>query len=654
MKNLITLLLFLLAPAAASANDGFKASLPTSAMARGLTADMFKNSDAVILLKQQGYAEGPHPRKGPFTVTYMQEYVVTSQVIIAKVFNEAGVKHFGSFEYEYPSFDGIRQSFRVRARVMKPDSTILVLPDEAITTIAGLTTESGRPVTQKVLFTLGNLAPGDVVQIEYDHTQPFLYLRKVLFYYHDRYPILNSTLTINMDARENVDFLSFPRDKVGEPEVTQRGRTISHFWAVKNLSEIPNEPFSRPFADVSYITAVVNHPPGSDENRWRSLAQEYLRDYIDKGSLPTAFMKQIGLDPALHNPRWTDIEQAYTALRKFFSLKASNSLFPDAGNIDKVINAREGDASDLAYMTLKIMKRWKVPATPVLIRDKRDGVYETTVPSFFWFDRLAVLVSLEGAERVIDFDRSIPSRFHTPWFLNGITVTALYDTGVAHMYLSSRSSLQDHTSKEFHCVNVVSDTTAVDSVSFRLRGARGDDQRSRWYASKGAELAGAEHAFVKEYVLREVDTSWVNDFLNEPEVALSGKGASRGRLRDVDSFVTFRPRNHLLREFRDRFTDDERSDDIWLEEPFACSLRWIVRAAGRSIASAMPAPVAFEDSALASSQTTYFRSNDSTFVIIADVAFASARVARTRYREFLLFLDRVIDSCEGEVAFKRR
>ncbi len=654
MKTTICIAVILFASTVFSQDHGFMAKFPPISVTGGLTADLFKHADAVILLKQQGYTEGPHSYADAFTIVIRNEFVVESKVIIAKVFNDAGVREFGSFEYEYPVYEGIEQIFKVRARIMKPDSTIWVMPDDAITRMAGLTSGSGKTLTQKVLFKLANLTPGDVVQIEYTHTKPYLDTRKVIFYYHDQYPVLNSTLTINMDAAVKVDYLSFPADKVGEPQVDRKGNNISHFWAVGNLSEIPKEPFNRPFADVSYITTVVSHHKGSAEDGWRELAKKYISHFVDKGSIPDSFVKKIGLDPALQSPRWTDIDSAYTALRKHFTLQSTNSLYPGVRILDDIIADKEGDASDLAYMMLKIMERWGVPATPLLIRDKRDGIYETSVASLFWFDRLSLLVSLQGVDRIFDFDRSIPTRFEMPWFLNGISVVALHDTGVAHLYVSALSSLQDHTSKEFHSVVLVSNKKAVDSVCLRLRGARAEDLRSKLYAVKGEALVNRERELMEANVLKDVDTTFISNFLDESEILVYGKGTSQGTVMTVDSFSTYRPRNQLLREFRNRFSEDMRYDDIFLNEPFGCSIQWIVKSMAGSSVAQLPAAFTAEDSAFATSQTMYFQVNDSTCFVRTDIVFTAARIEQKNYRRFVAFLDKIIQASEREVAFRKR
>jgi len=661
MKTTIIALSLAFASASYCGEYTFRADLPSVSATNKLTADMFKNSDAVILLKEQSFTEGPHSKLdvtpgGGFTVYVSHEITITSEVIVAKVFNNAGVEHFGSFEYEYPYFRDReeRHTFNVHARVMKPDSTVWVMPDSAVSTIEGAATGSGKTLTQKTFFKMNNLAPGDIIQIEYLHAAPYSSLRRVLFFYHSRYPVLHSNVIINMDKDVKVDYLSFPPDKVGEPVVKQIGSTISHVWSVSNLSGIPEEPFCRPFDDVSYMTTVINHPDESDGNGWRPLAKDYLRWYVDKGSIPKSFMKQIGLDPSLQNPGWEDINRVYTLLRKYFKLSRNNSLHPGVGALDDIIEEKEGDASDLAYMMLKVLERWGVATTPLLIRDKRDGIYETSVSSLVWFDRLALLVSLQGADRVFDFDRSIPSRFELPWFLNGINVLALHDTGVAHLYINAISSLKEHTSKEIHTVTLSSKKTALDSICFRLRGALAERLRKNLYPLKGEELITEERELIGKYALRDVDTSSMNSFLDESEISLYGKGTSQGAFSAVDSFVTFQPRNHLLREFREKFSASERYDDIFLDEPFEYSLQWIVKAPPGCIISQLPAPASFENPAIASSQIFYLKLNDTTCFVKSEVVFNSARIHQEQYKEFVGIIDNIIQATERDLLFKKR
>jgi hypothetical protein len=92
-------------------------------------------------------------------------------------------------------------------------------------------------------------------------------------------------------------------------------------------------------------------------------------------------MEELGLNPSLENPEWPQIESLYTALRKYFRLKQTVSKFTGRELMDKQIEEKEADASDVMFFMLKALKRWGVEATPILMRDRRQGVYEMTVPS---------------------------------------------------------------------------------------------------------------------------------------------------------------------------------------------------------------------------------------------------------------------------------
>jgi hypothetical protein len=211
MKFLLMLLCACAGTLAVAEDYKFRCNLPIRADANKLTPEMFKGADAVIIHKEQWFVEGPHTRS-IFVLT--SEVTIEEKIVIAKLFNEQAVKDFGSFEYEYreqPTKEE-RHTFKVHARVMKPDSTVWVMPDSAVSVVTGTATGRGRALTKKVLFKLQSLAPGDVVQIEYTHAVPYSFMRQVLFFYHDRYPILTSAVCVDMDKHEEVDYLHFPAE----------------------------------------------------------------------------------------------------------------------------------------------------------------------------------------------------------------------------------------------------------------------------------------------------------------------------------------------------------------------------------------------------------------------------------------------------------
>ena len=193
MKSLIVWCCLCCASFSFSQESTFRWGFPALADAQKITPANFPDVDAVIILKEQGFTEGPHT-KSLFAI--YNETTVSTKAMIVKLFNEKAVETFGSFSYEFPDMrlKEDRHVFTVRARVMKPDGTIQDLPDTSIKRITGISSGHGRALTQRVMYKIPNLAPGDIVQYEYSHGEPWSFKRQVLYFYHDRYPVLRSVV----------------------------------------------------------------------------------------------------------------------------------------------------------------------------------------------------------------------------------------------------------------------------------------------------------------------------------------------------------------------------------------------------------------------------------------------------------------------------
>jgi len=651
MKILPVIFLIIFSSLTFAQEPKFKMDLPPVAAVNRLTADMFKGSDAIILWKEQDYTEQRYNDDELYT-----PQMVWKKIVVAKVFNDAAVSHFGSFEYEFPYYrdSKFEERVKVQARIMKPDSTIWVLPDSAITFVTGDATSSGKPLTKKIIFKLANLSPGDIVQIETMDVVPYSFLRQVLFFYHDSYPVLTSKVYIDLASKEKLECLSIPADKVGEPEIKEFHVGKSRSWTVKNLAQIPQEAFGRPFADVSYFTAIVDPPDKFDKNGWQTIAKGYLKYYIDKGSVSKSFMREIGLDPSLSEPSWANIEQAYTALCKYFKLYKKNSVYTSSENIDDVIKNKEADATDLAYIMFKILDRWNVTVTPVLIRDRRQGIYEKSVSSLVWFNRLGLLVSSQGTDRVYDFDRSIPSKYEFPWYLNGTTLLALNDSGVTHIPIQLSRNIRSYISTEYHTIQLKQNKRPTDSVFFILKGSIAQRLRGELYPLKGKDLTDYVRSYIRRYALQDADTIKTNDFLNTSEVRLMGTGTSQSSSLEIDSFLTFQPRNHLLREFRNKFTSKTRYDDIFLDEPFIYSFQWSVKAPEGYFLSQLPQSSSLEGIPGTTAQITYFQKDDASCTLNVSVVFNTDFIHKEKYNDWLAFLDNAIKSMEHEISFKKK
>ena len=240
----------------------FYREFPDKVLANRITKEKFPYSDAVIILKEQSI------NMFPSTVSFRSSdikgpSVITSNIIIAKLLNEASVKRYGNFEYEYnePYGNDIPFVFDVKARVLKPNGNIEVVNKKDIKNIVSLERKDGTPLRRKVLFDIPNLAVEDIVQIEYELHQPLSEKLGGTFYYNDRDYVVysNAYLTLPVDATPS--FNSFPQSKMPEPKVEQLSKNYgsgkTYFWSVQNLNSIPDEPFSFSFEDQSYLTAFT-------------------------------------------------------------------------------------------------------------------------------------------------------------------------------------------------------------------------------------------------------------------------------------------------------------------------------------------------------------------------------------------------------------
>ncbi|RPH37758.1 DUF3857 domain-containing protein, partial [bacterium] len=458
---LVALLLFQTVPFAKS--DDFKRNLPDAGMLGQLTPERFPNQDAIIILKEQAFSVHQatifyrgYEFEGPGTTR--------AKIMIVKLLTEAGARRYGSFEYTFPEWfgDEIRSAFEAHVRVLKQDGSIRVMPEDEIKTIVSRENRDGTPLERKVLFKIADLRAGDVLQIEQVHTTPLARSASGIFFYNDRDIVLFSNLAITLPAEDDVRYFSFPEERVGAPKVSEIAQSYgsgeTYFWSMKNLNPIPDEPYGLPFADQSLITAFIDDHPAENGYRpvtdWNSLAKEYASDYLDNNSIGDARISELGFAPEETGITLEKIDRLYESLRKAISLRSTNSIYPLSKDIDQIFEKKVGDASDLAYIMYTILKQWEQNANAVWIRDRRDGVYEETVPTLTWFDRMGVLVKVGNQEKVYDFDRSIPAKYDMPWFLNGIRVPVVTSSGCHHKLLNDACGVQDHFTRERHLLRL--------------------------------------------------------------------------------------------------------------------------------------------------------------------------------------------------------
>jgi hypothetical protein len=579
MKTILFAIAWGLACSSALAEDWFRA-LPDPNFCAKLTQQVFPNVDGVIIIKEQSL--NVHRAEGTYRGLDLVGLGMTrTTIVIAKVFNEAGVKRLGSFEFEYREHygDQIPSRFMARARVQKPDGSVIVMPEDDLSIVVSHQDRHGDPLARKALFKVPNLMPGDVVQLEYVLTEPFVRAYSGIFYYQDRMPTLFSNLAITCQERDEVRVFSFPAERIGEPKISQIATTLgsgeTRFWSVKNLNAIPDEPCGHPFEEMSMMTAFIADEQYHDRTDWGTLSKNFWKEYLDKGSVKDARVRELGFLPSKDTVRLERVDSLYTALRKAIVLNPVNEVYPLVDYLDEVFEKKSGDASDLAAIFYKILQDWNVNVRAVWLRDRRQGTFESVVPTLRWFDRIGALVRIGDVEKLYDFDRAIPSHFSTPWFLKGITAMVFDGKSCIAKNLPAAKPGEAWI-RESHDLAFGEKLEVRDSMSTTGAGAPVEDWRDGAYELKGAELNSYLQKAASANCVEAAADVQHSPLFDEREITVGVKGKSKATVALIDSFVSLRPSNEVLKALQDELLTPGRTNEVVLEEPYTMTIEWTI------------------------------------------------------------------------------
>ena len=655
------IILFTMNMLSVSAQD-FLRNLPEQSILQQITPERFKIYDAVIVLKEQAFStrESSIDYRG---LEITGPATTTTVVLIVKLLNEAGVKRYGSFEQTYEEWFGneIPCGYAARARVLKPDGTVKVMPEGDIKRIVSRTNNEGDPLERKILFTIPDLAPGDVVQIERTLTQPLARSSGGIFFYSERDPVVFSNLAITLPAANLVHYVSFPGDRVGEPKIAQisesYGAGQTYFWSVKNVNRVPAEPYTFTFEDQSLMTAfyVDTYSPNGFRatTDWNSIATDYKKRYLNRDGISDARIQELGFNPRETSVNIETLDRLYGAIRKGISLVKNNSLYPLSGNIDSIFKKKRGDASDLAYVMLTILKQWKQTADAVWIRDRREGKYESQVPLSRWFDRLGVLVKVGDKEKLYDFDRSIPFQFDMPWFLSGIEVAVLSDKGVYHKPVSDLMGVADHFTREHHSLRLRDDLTIADTMSYEGKGAAIERFRTGCYDDDDAMLVKRIRDIGTSRCFAAVDTAWCDGLFTEAVPSMHFVGRAKEKAENVDTYLRFKLTDYSLWNLRDRIYSASRVSGVVLDEPFTIGMDWTI-----ALPKGYDLQSGIENSSVSGPEgmngTVTAARSGSTLRVTAEVKFPSILIPQPKYNDMISFIDKMAAAVGKDVVLKKQ
>lgn len=646
----------------------FLRPLPEKIFSDALTSEKYRNADAVVILKEQSY------NTSPTSITYQGHLLndvwssTYTKILIVKLFNAAAVEKYGSFEYFFREYyqesqyaDLFACGFEAKARVLKPDGKVEVMDGDEVKILIHRKNSLGTPLEREALFKVPNLAAGDILQIEYTLTRPFSAYSSDIFYYSEHDPVLFSNLSITLPKDARPEFVSLPEERVGKPKAEQVSKNFgageSFFWSVKNLAAIPDEAFSLPFEDQSLLTAFfyVHRAPSGRKNKpsWELLAKHFCEDDLSNDKVSTSRIKELGFSSNEDSITIGKVDALYTALRKMIVLDSYNWLYPLSHDIDYIFKQRHGDASDVAYIMYNILQQWDQNVRAVWIRDNRDGTYERSVPSEKWFDRLGVLVTVNGQEKLYDFDRSIPSSYEEPWYLDNTTIAIITKDSCTHRIIQKAHHANDNLMSEQHVFTFGKNNLLRDSIVLDYKGSWSQQLRSSWYSDDEKEIKNSLRSRAKAYCLKDVDTLWHNDFLHEQEVELTFVGASQASADELDALLALRPKNHVLHSLHEKLFSTHRIGHIIFDGPFTVSMTWSIPLPKGFTLQSVPEDVQQQGVAGIISQVSYLTSNDHIDVS-AIMNVPQAEIERKNYEDLLKAIDQVTNAVEREILLKKQ
>jgi Domain of Unknown Function with PDB structure (DUF3857) len=642
-------------------HDDFVRELPGKDLVNLITREKFPTMDAIIILKEQSFkiSKTKIDYEG---VTLTGPQTVTTNILIVKLLDEAAVKKYGSFEYSYREKfgDEIPNGFEARARVLKADGSIFTLDEDEFHNIVLGKDSHGTPLMRKAYFKIPDLAPGDVVQIEYQFNNVFSRSYSGIFYYNDSEYTLFSNLYITLPADEEFNIVSLPKEKIGEPQIQQFsnefGTGKTYFWGLKNLNEIPDEVYSLPFDDRSMITGFIVSQTKKyrkyDDN-WIDLGSDFYNDYIDDGEVDDDDLMKLGYDidsmPVFNS---NQVDSLYTSIRRYFQLYSINSLYPATDDISDKFETKKADASDCSFIMYKILKEQGVDCKCIMIRDKREGVYEQTIPSTLWFDRLGLLVKINNEEKLYDFDKCISTSYSNPWYLNDINVFVIDKSKSYHKKVSFASDVNDNFESESHSLNFDKNFNLNDDLHLQYKGSFAENLRGALADMGKSDIREYFEHLINSSCLTKIDSFNINNFTDENNVNVTSSGLSTARAEVVDSFIVVNLKNLFLKKFRDKIFTPLRKTDMVFDSKFKFNMNYTVEIPEHYGLYSKCEKHKITGPDFCSSEMTY-SINPNSLRIDFNILFPTSFIRVNDYPSLMNFIEESLGQIGGDIIFKK-
>lgn len=355
------------------------------------------NAPAVVL-----YRHGDFQMLDPARQQQSSTLVVEARV---KVLTEAGKKDQGELEIFHSPFYRLKE---LSGRTVLADGRVLPLDEKSI--FERRSSRSRRLSVTAIAFP--GVEVGAILDLRYEIKFDSIFFLEPWVFQED-IPVLRSRIVYHMP--KEIAARGWSRDPmhVGIQVSDAKSALGTDLTAeVRNAPPLPDEPYGFPTTDLAARFMVVPTKYGVDPllDTWASTCE--LIDEANYGPArrnDTAARRRareiVGQAKA---PR----EQAM-AIHRFVRDEIATEPVPgvlvaESDGPDAVLAARRGDYAAKALLLVTLLDASRLKADLVWTASRRDGIFDSTLPSIVWFDRPVVRVVLDGQPVFLDpGDRSL-------------------------------------------------------------------------------------------------------------------------------------------------------------------------------------------------------------------------------------------------------
>jgi hypothetical protein len=365
---------------------------PVTAAERALTAVEFEpGAPAVVLFRKAVLRIQEYPRELSSTLEVAVRLKVLTEE--GKAFGEVAIPH--SRFYRLKGFEG---------RTVLPDGRVVPLPADAV--FREERSRSAREYVTKAAFPAVEV--GAILDYRYStRWDSLFFLEPWLF--NDVVPTLASEVAFVVPP--NLSVKPWGREIGGAAmalvrEDQARGTRVR--VSMTDVPSVPEEPMSFPRIDLvnRFLLLPVEVFVGGEGIRlfetWQSTCGIYADSYVEfRRQDRQAKKRALELAAAVAKPR-DKAAALFAFVRDEIRTVPALGVGVGEHGVDRVLADRRGDPAEKALLLAAMLEAVRIEPELVWAADRREGRVDLELATPWWFDRVLVAVTLDGARVFLD------------------------------------------------------------------------------------------------------------------------------------------------------------------------------------------------------------------------------------------------------------